>query len=241
MLEIFSPMINSLFIADLHLTEYSNKKNALFERFCEQCIAYDNLFILGDLFNVWLGDDISLKNHKRLVSVLKKLSKHTQIFILAGNRDFLLGTHFEKKSGCKLIREPYLVSIFNNRYLLMHGDSLCTDDINYQLAKKFLRNRIMQFIFLHLPRSFRIAIAFKIRQKSKIAKRIKPSKITDVNLNTVDNLMRRYPNTTLIHGHTHRKNIHTRKYYKRIVLGDWQNDKASALKIDENITWFNIK
>ena len=233
-------MTNSLFIADLHLTEYSDEKNALFERFCAQCTTYDNLFILGDLFNIWLGDDISLKNYKRPVSVLKKLSKHTQIFILVGNRDFLLGAHFEKKSGCKLIKEPYLVSISNHYYLLMHGDSFCTDDISYQLAKKILRNKIVQFIFLHLPQSLRATIAFKIRQKSKTAKHIKPSEITDVNVKTVDNFMHHHPNTTLIHGHTHRQNIHTRKHYKRIVLGDWQNDKASALKIDENIAWLNI-
>ena len=126
-------MSKTLIIADLHLTSVEEEKLDLFCRFCDtEASQADQLYILGDLFNTWIGDDISLPEYAVVINVLKNLSKSTEIFIMIGNRDFLLGRKFERQSGCKLINEPQLISHNQQDYLLVHGDSLCTDDVNYQ-------------------------------------------------------------------------------------------------------------
>jgi len=146
-------MPSSLLIADLHLVSGEVDKTNLFVRFCqEQAAQVDRLFILGDLFNTWLGDDLSNNAYQDVIQALKQLSSTTDVFVMDGNRDFLIGADFEKKSGAKLINEPYVLSHHDKKYVLIHGDSLCTDDVNYQKLKKVLRNPITTFIFTHLPK-----------------------------------------------------------------------------------------
>jgi len=234
-------MQQTLIIADLHLTQVENDKVDLFNQFCtEKASKVDQLFILGDLFNTWIGDDISLNAYQSVVTILNKLTKATQVFVMAGNRDFLLSNTFEKKTGCKIITEPYLLNHNEKNYLLIHGDSLCTDDVDYQKLKKVLRNPLIQFIFLHLPKNLRLKLTGQLRKKSIEAQSYKSEKIMDVNQSAVDTLMTKYPNTDLIHGHTHRQNTHKMERYTRYVLGDWKNNHGNAIKLGENLEWLEI-
>ncbi len=230
-----------LIVSDLHLTTVENDKVELFNKFCTDFAAQaEQLFILGDLFHSWIGDDISLDNYQPIIDILNNLTKTTKVLIMPGNRDFLLASEFERESGCQIIKEPFLLKHNNDNYLLMHGDSLCSDDIDYQRLKKFLRNPIVQFIFLHLPKKYRLKLTGGLRQKSIEAQKYKALEIMDVNQSTVDQLMASHSNTDLIHGHTHRKNTHTMEGYTRYVLGDWSNKKGNAIKLGKTLDWLEI-
>jgi len=234
-------MQHTLIIADLHLTQVENEKIELFNQFCtEYASKVDQLFILGDLFNTWIGDDISLNTYQSITAILAKLTQITQVFVMAGNRDFLLSNAFEKETGCKIIKEPHLLNHNEQNYLLIHGDSLCTDDVDYQKLKKVLRNPIIQFIFLHLHKNLRFKLTGQLRKKSIEAQSYKSEKIMDVNQSAVDELMTKYPNMDLIHGHTHRQNTHKMERYTRYVLGDWKNNQGNAIKLDESLEWLEI-
>ena len=234
-------MITSLIISDLHLTNVEGDKVNFFNTFCEDHASKaDQLFILGDLFNTWLGDDVSVTSHKVIISSLKKLTEKTKVFVMVGNRDFLLSHNFETETGCKLINEPYELEHNSKKFLLIHGDSLCTDDINYQKLKKVLRSPVIQYIFLHLPRNIRLKLTGQIRRKSIKAQSYKAIKIMDVNQNATDLLMSKYPGYDLIHGHTHRQKTHVMKKYTRYVLGDWSQKKGNAIKLGENLERLEI-
>ena len=234
-------MLTSLIISDLHLTNVEGDKVNFFNKFCEDHASKaDQLFILGDLFNTWLGDDVSISSHNAVISSLKKLTKETKVFVMAGNRDFLLSHNFETETGCTLINEPYKLEHNTKKFLLIHGDSLCTDDINYQKLKKVLRNPLVQYIFLHLPKKIRLKLTGQLRKKSVEAQSYKSSKIMDVNQQATDLLMSEYPDHDLIHGHTHRQNTHTMKNYTRYVLGDWSQNKGNAIKLSESLEWLEI-
>ena len=234
-------MPQTLIISDLHLTQVEKDKVDLFNQFCTKyALKVDQVFILGDLFNTWIGDDISLNTYQSIVTILKKLTKTTQVFVMTGNRDFLLSNSFEKETGCVLIKEPHLLDHHDKNYLLIHGDSLCTDDVDYQKLKKILRNPIIQFIFLHLPKNLRLKLTGQLRKKSIEAQSYKSEKIMDVNQSAVDELMTKYPNTDLIHGHTHRQNTHKMERYTRYVLGDWKNNQGNAIKLSKNLDWLEI-
>jgi UDP-2,3-diacylglucosamine hydrolase len=234
-------MLTTLIISDLHLTNVEGDKVNFFKKFCEtHASKADQLFILGDLFNTWLGDDVSLSSHKAIISSLKELTKETKVFVMVGNRDFLLSHNFEAETGCMLINEPYQLEQNSKRFLLIHGDSLCTDDINYQKLKRILRNPLVQYIFLHLPKNIRLKLTGQLRKKSVEAQSYKSSKIMDVNQQTTDLLMSKYPGYELIHGHTHRQKTHTMKNYTRYVLGDWSQNKGNAIKLSESLEWLEI-
>jgi len=234
-------MQQKIIIADLHLTQVENDKVELFNQFCkEHASKVDQLFILGDLFNTWIGDDISLNAYQSIVTILAKLTKITEVFIMTGNRDFLLSNTFENETGCKIIKEPYLLNHNEKNYLLIHGDSLCTDDVDYQKLKKVLRNQMIQFIFLQLPKNLRLKLTGQLRKKSIEAQSYKSEKIMDVNQSAVDELMTKYPGIDLIHGHTHRKNTHKMEKYTRYVLGDWKNKQGNAIKLGESLEWLEI-
>jgi len=234
-------MQQTFIIADLHLTQVENDKVELFNQFCtEYASKVDQLFILGDLFNTWIGDDISLNAYQSIVNILNKLTKTTEVFVMVGNRDFLLSNTFENETGCKIIKEPHLLNHNEKNYLLIHGDSLCIDDVDYQKLKKVLRNPIIQFIFLHLPKNLRLKLTGQLRKKSIKAQSYKSDKIMDVNQSAVDELMTNYSDTDLIHGHTHRQNTHKMERYTRYVLGDWKNNQGNAIKLGESLEWLEI-
>ena len=234
-------MLTTLIISDLHLTHVEGDKVKFFNKFCNaQASKVDQLFILGDLFNTWLGDDVSISSYKEIISTLKKLTEETKVFVMVGNRDFLLSHKFEVETGCKLIKEPHVLEHNTKKFLLIHGDSLCTDDINYQKLKKVLRNPIVKFVFLLLPKSTRLKLTGQLRKKSIEAQSYKSEAIMDVNQLAADKLMTKYPGYDLIHGHTHRQNTHIKDGYTRYVLGDWDNGKGNAIKLSESLEWLEI-
>ena len=234
-------MLNTLIISDLHLTHVEGDKVKFFNKFCNtHASKADQLFILGDLFNTWLGDDVSISSYKEVISTLKKLTEETKVFVMAGNRDFLLSRKFEVETDCKMIQEPYVLKHNSKKFLLIHGDSLCTDDVNYQKLKKVLRNPIIKFIFLHLPKSARLKLTGQLRKKSIEAQSYKSETIMDVNQLAADKLMMKYPGYDLIHGHTHRQNTHITDEYTRYVLGDWDTFKGNAIKLGESLEWLEI-
>ena len=234
-------MRKTLIIADLHLTSVEGEKLDLFCRFCQnEATQADQLYILGDLFNTWIGDDISLPEYQVVINCLKQLSRSTQVFVMFGNRDFLLANKFEHQSGCTIISEPHLLTHNNQDYMLLHGDSFCSDDVDYQKMKKIFRNRLVQSIFLSLPKKWRLKLSGEIRKKSIQAQSYKSESIMDVNQQTVDQFMADYPGANLIHGHTHRLNTHPCKGYTRYVLGDWSSTQGNAIALGESLERLEI-
>ncbi len=220
-----------LVIADLHLLANDVGKSQLFERFCQQAKSVDQVFILGDLFNTWLGDDLSLPYYQAIIQLLKDLSKSADVLIMTGNRDFLLNQTFVQQTNCRLINTPYLLELGKHQYVLTHGDELCTDDESYQQMKSILQHPITKAIFVRLPKQWRLKLSGQLRKKSINAQQAKSREIMDVNPQTVNELMAKYPDADLIHGHTHRLNTHVEKAFTRYVLGDWSDSKGNAIKI----------
>lgn len=234
-------MRSSLIIADLHLVSGEVEKTKMFVDFCQnQAAKVDQLFILGDLFNTWLGDDLSIDYYPQVIQALKTLSQKTQIKVMSGNRDFLMGQDFEAQTGCEIIKEPYFFEQGNRQFVLIHGDALCTDDTDYQRLKKVLQHPLTKFVFLRLPKKIRLRLAGQLRQKSVKAQQYKSREIMDVNPDSVNDLMQKYPGADLIHGHTHRQNTHEGDDFRRYVLGDWSSEKGNAIKIDSELTWLEI-
>jgi UDP-2,3-diacylglucosamine hydrolase len=230
--------MTTLFISDLHLSPDNPKLIDLTIKFLQQQTHdISTLYILGDLFNTWLGDDVVPVEFLPLINQLQQLHKTgISSYIMVGNRDFMLGEKFAQQCGSQLIQEPTVVNIAGQRMLLMHGDSLCTDDVSYQRYRQWSRNRLLQWCFLKLPTSIRQHISDKIKQKSREQKQYKTAMIMDVNQEAVEKVFMNHDVSYLIHGHTHRPAIHqltiADKTVYRIVLGDW-NDKVSFLKCDE--------
>ena len=219
-----------LFISDLHLEAQRPDITRAFLRFLdEQASQAEALYILGDFFEVWLGDDNPDPLADEVSSALLALSRRgTRIHLMHGNRDFLIGKDFCRRSGCTLLNDPTVIKLNGEPVLLMHGDSLCTDDIGYMRMRRWLRNPLSLFILRNLPLKTRHRIGRKLRNESQQRTRYKALDITDVNQDEVLRVMRKHQATTLIHGHTHRPAVHPLeidgKAVQRIVLGDW--DKA---------------
>jgi len=229
-----------LIIADLHLVTNEVQKNQLFKKFCQQARQADQVFILGDLFNTWLGDDISLSYYHEIIQILKDLGQTTQVFVMAGNRDFLLAQEFAHQTGCTLIDSPYLMEANEHQYVLTHGDELCTDDESYQQMKSILQHPITKAIYVRLPKNWRLKLSGQLRQKSVNAQQTKTRKIMDVNQSAVNELMVKYPDADLIHGHTHRLNTHIETTFTRHVLGDWSNTQGNAIEITDKLSRLEI-
>lgn len=227
-------MLNqTLFISDIHLCESRPSIIDAFINFLNKTNnQVDALYILGDLFEYWIGDDS--KQHENVIEALKKLTdRHFQIFLMHGNRDFLIGSEFQKKTGTVLLNDPTLIQIYGKKVLLGHGDSLCTDDSEYQSFKKKIRSESWKNEFLKKPLSERVAIANKLREESELNKKNKSREIMDVNNEAVNRTLIQfnYPDF-FIHGHTHRPKYHSialdGHQIQRIVLGDWY-DQGSYL------------
>jgi UDP-2,3-diacylglucosamine hydrolase len=225
------------FISDLHLSEDKPHLLALFKHFM-QTIAPQSpqLFVLGDLFDVWLGDDDQSEFNQTVIDYFADYANnHGELFIGHGNRDFLIGERFTQACGAKLIDEPYSITWHNKNIDLMHGDSLCSDDVAYQEFKAMVRTEKWQAEFLALPLEQRQQIAGGIKQESKAAQKQKSMQIMDVNQSTVIEYFKQSQTDWLIHGHTHRENCHNlsinNKDVKRIVLADW-DQQGHYLKLD---------
>lgn len=213
-----------LLISDLHLQENRPDISRAFFRFLhEKAAQASSLYILGDFFEVWIGDDAISEFQQQVAQALLQLTKNgTQVYAMHGNRDFMLGKKFCQLAGCQLLPDPAFLTLDNQRFLLSHGDAFCTDDRDYQRMKRLLRNPFSLFLLRHSPLSFRRKLASDLRQQSKSRTRAKPMQITDVNPEAITACMQKHHIKTLIHGHTHRPAIHSLdNSTQRIVLGDW--------------------
>lgn len=219
-----------LFISDLHLDQSKPDITQNFLSFIEtRAIQARVLYILGDLFEVWLGDDDEAVDFQSVFTALHKLSQSVKIFFIHGNRDFLISQSFSERTGMTLIQEPRVIQLGTRQVGLMHGDLLCTDDVDYQNFRSMVRNTEWQRQFLEQSLSERREIADQLRNKSTRAMKAKEIEIMDVNHKTVVGYFDQLNIDVLIHGHTHRPGIHLIAGNKqRMVLGDW-NPEASFI------------
>ena len=215
----------AIVISDLHLSANTPKFNQRFLQFIND-VTVAKVYILGDFFEVWYGDNFIEDWANPIIDALKQATANgTEIYFQHGNRDFLIGNKFCRLTGLKLINEDeHLTTIGDNKVIFMHGDSLCTDDAQYQKFRKFIRNPIITFIFTYLPKFIKKKIASSLRENSKKTTKLKPDHITDVNQQAVAECLTRHKCNILIHGHTHRPNIHNFSTCTRYVLGDWGDD-----------------
>ncbi|HEX7029203.1 MAG TPA: UDP-2,3-diacylglucosamine diphosphatase [Gammaproteobacteria bacterium] len=216
-----------LFISDLHLDAARPHATELFLAFLrENTNDTDALYILGDLFEAWLGDDDPDPHHARVQDAMRALTDTGVAgFFMHGNRDFLVGERFAARTGFTLLDDPAVIDLFGQRTLLMHGDTLCTDDVNYQKVRTMFRDPDWQREFLAQPLEARQAFANSARAESKAAQAGLAMDIMDVNRDAVDAAFLEHGLARLIHGHTHRPGVQTYllegKPRQRIVLGDW--------------------
>ncbi len=219
--------MTTLFISDLHLCASRPEITRLFITFLQQRLQPgDHLYILGDLFETWIGDDAVDENSQPVIDALQQLHLNDiAVYVMHGNRDFLLGDGFASASGTQLIDDPILIELDGTKVLLMHGDTLCTDDIDYQEFRSQIRSPAFCKEFLGYPVEKRMAIASQYREESRNRSKEKSAEIMDVNQAAVEKTMRAYGVHHLIHGHTHRPAQHHFEldgaHAERTVLGDW--------------------
>ncbi len=225
--------MSTLFISDLHLSAERPAIGGLFLKFlAEQAPQAEALYILGDLFEAWLGDDLIPPAVEPILDALRTLSENgIPVYVMHGNRDFLLGTRFAELSGATLLDDPSLVDLYGTPTLLLHGDLLCTDDLPYHEMRKMLRNPEWIREFLSKGAEERIAFAKSLRERSKKETGEKDEAIMDVNANTVTAYAERFRVSRIIHGHTHRPAIHREGGLERCVMGDWY-EQGSVLRCD---------
>ncbi len=237
-------MPHTLFISDLHLSTAHPRSTELFLRFANEVAPKaEALYILGDLFEYWAGDDdLDDPFHLRITGTLRELdAQGTRIYIMHGNRDFLMNEELGAACNATLLDDPTLLDLYGTPTLLSHGDALCTDDAAYQRFRAMVRNDAWQTQFLAQPLAQRKAQIEQLRKQSENEKQNKAMDIMDVNCDAVNELLRQHRYPRLIHGHTHRpaKHLHHLDGHtcERWVLGDWDH-KANALRCDgSGIQW----
>ena len=229
--------MNRYFISDLHLDETRPHTTALFQSFVEELKENNQqteLYILGDLFESWIGDDYENELHNQVKATLKSLTgSGIKVFFLYGNRDFLIGEEFLSETDVELLIDPFLLKSNGKSILLTHGDQMCIDDMEYQSFRTIVRNPDWQKDFLNFPISKRLKIAGETKDASKQSKQEKSMDIMDVNEEEVLRVFKQHEVNTMIHGHTHRPMKHELKIDGRLcsryVLGDWNETSAMVL------------
>lgn len=227
----------TLFVSDLHLDPARPAITALFLDFlARQAGRADACYILGDLFEAWIGDDDDAELGRTVAGALRALADSgVPVHFLHGNRDFLIGERFAAAAGVRLLPESEAIDLYGEPVLLLHGDTLCTDDTDYQAFRAQVRDPAWQARLLELPLAQRRALAGQLRETSQQATQLKETAITDVNLEAVDGALRARGIRRMIHGHTHRPAIHEwmldGQPARRAVLGDWY-DRGSVLRCD---------
>lgn len=229
--------MSTLFVSDLHLDANSPEIGDQFTVFLrERAIHADALYILGDLFESWVGDDDPQPERQRIAAELNRLQRAgVPCFFTHGNRDFLVGERFAADAGLEILDEETVIDLFGTKLLVMHGDSLCTDDSEYQEFRATVRDENWQKNFLALPLEQRLALAVQAREHSKARNATAAQYIMDVNEAAVAAALRRNGVHHLLHGHTHRPDVHHFELdgspAMRIVLGDWY-EQGSAVEWD---------
>lgn len=236
--------MSTLFISDLHLHESRPLiTRAFFQFLDEQASQANALYILGDFFDAWIGDDDDSSLPREVAQKLLVLKQHgVATYFMHGNRDFLLGENYAEKAGMELLADSCVINLYGTPTLLLHGDTLCTADAEYQQFRQMVRNPGWQHQVLSQPLAARRALATQLREKSQSMNSMKADDIMDVTPDEVIKQMQQAKVTQLIHGHTHRPATHSLtvdgKAAQRIVLGDWHShgwcveadDKKCVLK-----------
>lgn len=233
----FRRMQKTIFISDIHLEADTPHLTELFFQFLQSLDqTVDALYILGDLFEAWVGDDDNSSFNLKIIAGLNHtVKKGIPIYFIQGNRDFFINEDFAKKSGCQLLPDEIKIKLYDQFVLIMHGDTLCTHDKKYLFMRKIFRQPFLQKLFLSLPLSFRKKIGYQLRKKSKHHLINAQPDYLDVVEETVKNRMQQTQVCYLIHGHTHKPCLHiknrTKKNEYRFVLGAW-HEKGNML------TWY---
>lgn len=230
--------MTTLFISDLHLTASRPDITALFLNFLDrEARTAEALYILGDFFEYWIGDEaVDQDGHRPVIEALRAVTDGgIPVYFMHGNRDFLIAAHFARATGCQLIPDPTRIDLYGTPVLLMHGDTLCTDDIDYLAFRKMARDARWQRAFLAKPIAEREAIARGYREESRRSTSEKAPEIMDVTAHAVITALREHGVRHLIHGHTHRPGEHLFDLdgapARRMVLGDWYTH-GSVLRCD---------
>jgi UDP-2,3-diacylglucosamine hydrolase len=230
--------VTTLFISDLHLdASRPDITDQFLDFLAREAAQAQALYILGDLFEAWIGDDDPDPDKQRSIAALKTLtSRGVPCYVMHGNRDFLLGKRFCRDTGARLLDDGTIVELYGKRVLLMHGDTLCTDDPAYQRLRRIVRNPFVKLVLRNLSLRQRQRLAEKMRAGSKAhiqAMDKSAPDIMDVNDQAVADTFRRFDVQYLVHGHTHRPAVHRLQIdgheATRIVLGDWY-DQGSVLR-----------
>ena len=228
---------STYFIADLHLDPAHPQTCALALNFFQQVHGAKALYILGDLFEYWVGDDSGIALYQDVITALATLSRSgCELCVMLGNRDFLLGEDFAQAAGAQLVREDELVLTIDAKpVLLMHGDTLCVDDTDYQTFRAQVRDQQWQQAFLDKPVQERIAYAEQLRGQSRHLSAAKTPELMDVNIGQVQSRLAVHGCRTLIHGHTHKPQVHRDEApeTRRFVVGDWHPAHAQFVARDE--------
>jgi UDP-2,3-diacylglucosamine hydrolase len=217
----------TFFVADLHLTDKRPVATGRFFRFLQEDAAgADALYILGDLFEAWVGDDHDERVAHDIAHHLRRLvDTGTPVYFMHGNRDFMLAARYAARSGMTLLADPARIGLYGMPTLLTHGDTLCTDDTAYQTFRRRVRHPLTQALLRRLPLTLRRRLAHRARTGSESAKLGKPAEIMDVNSDAVVRILREHQVCRLIHGHTHRpaQHVHVVDSHdcERWVLPDW--------------------
>lgn len=248
MLKSTQPLSNAFFISDLHLSKNVIQVNLLFRHFIQNIIQPgDTLFILGDFFEYWLGEDLIDFSQYDALSALKKLHEEgSQIYFIRGNRDFLIKTETLERFGIQLLSDPCIYMLGSVKLLLSHGDLLCTEDIAYQRYKKFAQHKIIKKLFLKLPRQARLWVANKVHKKNPHAEFLKNPeyRLADANRTAIIQLIEKIQPDIFMYGHVHKMAMEHHGNTTRMVLGDWYNTgnyiqissgKAIAKSFDLNL------
>lgn len=228
-----------LFISDLHLEAERPEIGGQFKRFLEsEGRSADALYILGDLFESWVGDDDPDPHYAQMKEAIRSLvDGNVPVFFMHGNRDFMIGERFADETGVTLLDDPTTIELTGERVLLSHGDALCTDDTEYQKARIMTRDRAWQAAMLARPLDERLAFAARAREASRIHGASVSDDIMDVNAGAVADAFRDSTADVMVHGHTHRPAVHTLEVdgqqVTRIVLGDWY-EQGSVLRWDQD-------
>ena len=227
-----------LFASDVHLSAHRPGAVAAFAEFLAGPVRQaDRLYLLGDVFDLWLGDDDGRAPHPEVEAALAEtVAAGVPVDLIRGNHDFLLGDTFAGRTGCRLVDEPLVIEAMDERAVLLHGDTLCTRDVDYQAFRRYARDPGNQRAFLARPIEERAREAAKIRATSSSRTRLKPEDIMDVTGDEVVRVLSECGATRMIHGHTHRPAVHELELATgpatRIVLGDWY-DRGTVLVWDE--------
>ena len=219
--------MTTLFVSDLHLhSDHPEATRVFLDFLAHQAPRATSLYILGDLFESWIGDDCVDEHNQQVINALKNLTDiGTRCYFMHGNRDFLIGQQFANLAGIKILHDPTLIYVGGQSVLITHGDILCTDDIGYQRYRRIIQHPRSINILNRSPKGFRVWLRDTLHKKSRSSTQRKRPEIQDVNSQAVIDILKNYSVTTVLHGHTHRPAIHDfqvgGKPARRIVLGDW--------------------